>query len=169
MVNTATVTVLNSAFSASDATIVSQQVALAISKTDGQTETVAGLPLTYTIVLANAGPHAAVGVTVSDSLPAGLGGGAWTCTATGASSCPASGSGDLNAAVTVAAGDALTFTVMATPTAGVTQTLTNTASFELPPYMTNTAPGPASAADTTEVVIPVAVVEYKLFLPLLRR
>jgi uncharacterized repeat protein (TIGR01451 family) len=168
LVNTATVTTPDAAVSsASDVTIVSPQVSVTITKTDGVTQVVNGAWLTYTLVLSNAGPDAATGVAVTDTLPAGLTGATWSCLAGPGSTCPANGSGSLAATVTVTAGSAVTFTLQATTSVSATHTITNTASFSLPPPFTNTAPGPASAADLTEVV--VAPPQYRLYLPLSSR
>jgi uncharacterized repeat protein (TIGR01451 family) len=54
-------------------------VDLTVTKTDGQTEAIPGLPITYTITISNAGPSDLVGGAVSDDLPAILLSPAWTC------------------------------------------------------------------------------------------
>src|SRR2546422_4752525 len=91
---------------------------LAITKTDGVTTVNQGATLTYTIVASNAGPSAVTGATVSDVFPAQESGVTWTCAASAGSSCPASGSGNLNASVNLLAGGTATFTATATVTAG---------------------------------------------------
>ena len=62
---------------------------LSITKTDGQTLTVPGAVLTYTLVVRNAGPSAVTGARVTDPVPATLLGVTWTCTASPGSRCPA--------------------------------------------------------------------------------
>jgi uncharacterized repeat protein (TIGR01451 family) len=93
---------------------VAGKVALSVSKTDSVTSVAAGAAPNYVIALTNAGPSAAVSTTVSDPLPTGVVSATWTCAAVGAgSSCPATGSGAINAAVTVAPGGSVTFTDVA--------------------------------------------------------
>ncbi len=101
---------------------------LGITKTDGATSRGAG-PITYTIVVSNAGPNPVTGATVADTLPAMLTGVTWTCAASAGSSCAAaSGSGNIATTVNLAVGNGTaTFTVNATLPTGVTGTLTNTA------------------------------------------
>jgi uncharacterized repeat protein (TIGR01451 family) len=78
---------------------------LSISKSDSATTYVPGGTATYTIVVSNAGPDAAAGVTATDNLPRGVTlDGAWTCTASAGSSCAAASGGndgDTSVVVTV--------------------------------------------------------------------
>src|SRR5207244_8347310 len=90
-------------------TVITPTADLAITKTDGVTSVNQGASLTYTIVVSNAGPSGVVGATVSDVFPAQLSGVTWTCAASAGSSCPASGSGNLNAAVDLLSGGTATF------------------------------------------------------------
>ena len=50
---------------------IAPQADLGVTKTDGQTTAVAGLPITYTIAVGNGGPDAANGATVTDTVPSG--------------------------------------------------------------------------------------------------
>jgi uncharacterized repeat protein (TIGR01451 family) len=59
---------------------------------------------TYQIVVTNLGSTTAFSAEVDDVLPAGLSNGSWTCTAIDGGVCPASGSGDLSALVTLPVG-----------------------------------------------------------------
>ena len=95
-------------------TVITPTADLAITKTDGLTAVNQGTSLTYTIVASNAGPSAVVGATVTDNFPAQLSGVTWTCAASAGSSCAASGSGNLAAAVNLLAGGTATFTATAT-------------------------------------------------------
>lgn len=66
---------------------------LSISKSDSSATYVPGGSASYTIVVSNAGPDAALGVVVTDNLPRGVTlSGAWTCTAGAGATC-SSGSG----------------------------------------------------------------------------
>lgn len=122
---------------------------VAISKTDGLASVAAGGAISYMIVASNAGPGAAPVVNVTDVMPAALTGATWTCAATAGSSCPAGGSGNINAPVSLAAGGSATFTVNATVSAAATGTLVNTASVTVAPL--DPQAGNNSATDTTTI------------------
>jgi uncharacterized repeat protein (TIGR01451 family) len=124
---------------------------LSITKTDGVTTVTAGSVVTYTIVAGNAGPNDALGATVSDTLPASLTGATWTCVASAGSSCPASGSGNINATVNLLAGGTATFTLSATLSASATGTLVNTATVAPPAGTTDPNPANNSATDTDTI------------------
>ena len=72
-----------------ETTSVDPAADLSITKDDGQTEAVAGQPVTYTITVGNAGPSDAVAATVSDVFPAELTSCSWTCVGTGGGTCTA--------------------------------------------------------------------------------
>ncbi len=75
---------------------------VSVAKSDSQTTYTPGGAGTYVITVSNAGPDAASGVAVSDTLPAGMRlSGPWTCAATGSGSCPASGGAPGDAAVSL--------------------------------------------------------------------
>jgi uncharacterized repeat protein (TIGR01451 family) len=128
---------------------------LAITKTDGQASAVPGQTLTYAIVARNAGPAAALGAPVTDAPPASLLGVTWTCVASPGSSCPASGSGAIDAAVDLPAGGAVTFTLGGTLDPTATGTLANTASVAAPPGTIDPSAADNSATDT-DALTPVA-------------
>lgn len=92
---------------------------VSVAKSDGQTTFTPGAGGAFVITVSNAGPDAASGVAVSDTLPVGMRlSGPWTCTASGSGSCPASGG---------AAGDAmvsLSVNVDASGTATITVPVT---------------------------------------------
>ena len=77
---------------------------LSITKTDGAVSAVPGTPVTYTVVVSNAGPSDAVGATVTDVLPASLVAPTWTCTGTGGGICTAAGAGNIADIVTLPGG-----------------------------------------------------------------
>jgi len=89
---------------------------VSVTKSDNQATYTPGAGSTFVITVSNAGPDAASGVAVSDTLPAGMRlSGPWTCTASGGGSCPASGgaAGDaaVNLSVNVDAAGTATITV----------------------------------------------------------
>jgi uncharacterized repeat protein (TIGR01451 family) len=109
---------------------------------------VPGTPVTYTIVVTNIGPSAVTAATVSDALPAGLTGAAWTCTASFGSACPANGAGSIAASVDLAPGGTATFTLTATVSSTATGTLANTATVSVPASVTDPTPANNSATDS---------------------
>ena len=66
--------------SATDVDNLTPQANLEIVKTDGAATAVPGTSVTYSIVVANAGPSAAPGAPIIDTLPAVLSNASWTCT-----------------------------------------------------------------------------------------
>lgn len=86
----------------------------------------AGAPLSYTIVIANAGPAAAPSTTVVDVFPPSLSAVTWTCSATGGATCVSGGSGTIAQSVSLPAGSAATYTVNATVAPGTTGVISNT-------------------------------------------
>jgi len=88
---------------------------LSITKADGVLSAVPGQSVTYTIVVANAGPSNVVGAPVTDTFdPAffDVAAGSWTCAITGSGACgAASGTGNIATAVDLTSGSSATFTV----------------------------------------------------------
>ena len=136
--------------SAADTDTLDVVADLSITKTDNDTNTRPGDPITYLIVVANAGPSAVTGATVVDSMPVGIIGVSWTCTAGIGGACAASGTGDLNELVDLGVGSTVTFTVTGTVTA-TTGTLTNTAQVDVPAGATDPNTADNMATDTTQV------------------
>ena len=126
---------------------VTPQADLGVTKSDGQTTAVPGLPLTYTIVVSNAGPDTATGATVTDVLPAELTGPTWTCVASPESSCTPGGSGNINDTVNLAVGGTATYTVTGTVASDATGTLTNAVTVTPPDDVTDPNPVNDNAAD----------------------
>ena len=99
-----------------------------------------GAQLPYTVTVSNTSAGAAAGVTLTDTAPAGMSLGAWTCTVLNAgnqaSTCPSPlPSGNLNTTVNLSAGAQLQFEATATVTDN-TLDLSNVASLGLPPGST---------------------------------
>jgi uncharacterized repeat protein (TIGR01451 family) len=134
---------------------VTQQADLAVTKTDGQSTVVPGQPVVYTIVVTNAGPSAAAGAIVTDTPPAILTGVSWTCAATAGSTCPASGPGAINHAVSLAVGGSLTYTMTATLAPSATGTLVNSAAVAPPGGLPDPNVANNTATDT-DVIVPLA-------------
>ncbi|MEM9552788.1 MAG: CARDB domain-containing protein [Acidobacteriota bacterium] len=134
--------------SASETTTVTPSVLSAdvsITKDNGVTVAVPGGSVTYTIIAANAGPDDAAGATVTDLFPAILDC-AWTCVASGGSSCSAAGSGDIADTVTLLAGGSATYSAVCAIDSAATGSLVNTATISTPTGDPN--PGNESATDT---------------------
>ena len=95
---------------------------LSITKVDDQEPVIAGTDLTYTVTASNAGPSVATGVTVTDTLPAGV-------TLVSTSGCAEDPVGVPTCSLgTLAPGDAAMFIVVVTVASSTTGVLTNVAS-----------------------------------------
>jgi uncharacterized repeat protein (TIGR01451 family) len=127
------------------------QADVSISKTDGQSSAMAGTPVEYTLVAANAGPSDAPGVLVTDAFPTELSGVSWTCSGAGGGTCAAAGSGDIAESIDLPAGSSVTFTASATIDIGFTGVLSNTASATVGNGVSDPFPGNNTATDTTTV------------------
>ncbi|HEY6173471.1 MAG TPA: hypothetical protein VIX73_03465 [Kofleriaceae bacterium] len=109
---------------ASESAIVLTPADLGIAISDAPDPVAAGGTLTYTIAVSNSGPGASIGLTVLDSLPAGVGyvnasGPGWSCSAmTGTVTC-------LAASLAAAASSSITLVTTAPGSGG---TVSNTAS-----------------------------------------
>ena len=118
----------NNSATDTDAIVAAPIVAdLVVTKTDNMTELVPGTGTVYTIVVTNHGPDAVTGATVTDTAPAGLTFGNWTCVASAGSSCASGGTGNVSTTVSLLAGGTATFTVPATLAAGAPASVANTA------------------------------------------
>ena len=139
--------------SGTDTNPAGPQADLAITKASTPEPYVPGALLTYTIVVSNAGPSDVSNARVQDALPPPLAGFTWTCTASAAGGVRhgVSGSGNIDALVTLPAGTHATFTVTGTVPAGTTGTLTNTATVTPPLGVTDPVPGNNGATDTNPV------------------
>lgn len=110
---------------------------LSITGTDGKTGALAGDASTYTILISNPTASSVSGVTVIDNFPASLTGITWTCTHGVGSTCTASGSGNINDTITLAAGGSVTYIANATISASATGSVQNTARIVLPAGFTD--------------------------------
>lgn len=142
---------LNNSATDSD-TVLVRTADLAISKSHSPAVVVAGTAVQYAITVSNATGNTAVTTTVTDTLPAALTGASWTCLASAGSTCPAGGSGNIAAPVTLAIGGSATFTVSATVSGTASGTVSNTASLSVPANVTDPNSGNNSATDTMNVI-----------------
>lgn len=120
---------------ATDADTIHLNANLGITKTDGLANINAGSPITYTIVVSNAGPDTSNGSIVTDTVPATITGVSWTCgSPTGGATCgAANGSGSsINTTANLPSGSTLRYTVTGTLSASASGTLTNTARIVTP-------------------------------------
>ncbi len=81
----------------------------------------------YVITVENIGTSDVHDATVQDTLPTELSSVSWTCITVGASTCTASGTGDINDTVSIPANGGLIYHVMAVAQADPETTITNTA------------------------------------------
>ncbi len=107
------------------ATAPEADVAVAIAA--DPTAYVAGQPLSYILVVDNAGPAAASPTTVVNILPPALTGATWTCVGSGGGACTANGSGSITDIITLAAGGSATYTITGVVAPGTTGSISNTA------------------------------------------
>ena len=142
---------------------------LALTKTDGLSAAVPGSPVTYTVVVTNAGPSTATAALLTDTVPSAITGVTWTCTANGAGAAcsAASGSGNvISLPVTVRPGSNVTLTISGTlnpTTAAGIGSLTNTANVAPPAGTNDPSLLNNQASDTNDVtpIVDLAVVKTR--------
>ncbi len=133
--------------SATQTTTVTSQADLQISKSDGLASVLPGTVVTYTIVVANAGPSAVTGAAVVDTLPAAITSASWSCTASVGSSCDdPTGTDDINSTINLPVNGTATFTVVANIDSTASGTLANTA--VVTPPVNTVDPDPNNNDDT---------------------
>jgi uncharacterized repeat protein (TIGR01451 family) len=126
---------------------------LQITKTDNQTTTTPGAPLTYQIVVRNNGPNPVTNATVTDTFPASLTNVTWSCVGAGGGNCDQpNGAGNINTTVDLPVNATATFTVNATVSVSATGTIKNIANVATPPGIADTNTPNNMAMDTTDVV-----------------
>lgn len=127
---------------------------LSVSKTNGVTEVVAGLPVSYTISVANLGPSDAPEARVQDFLPPQLRDASWTCSALhGLGDCGvASGQGSINRVVSIPAGETLVWQLDATLRSSALGELSNTVTAQVLGDAIDPVAENNSATDTDTIV-----------------
>jgi uncharacterized repeat protein (TIGR01451 family) len=134
---------------------------LSVAMHDSQTTYVSGMTLTYTIVVANAGPDAASGATVTDTVTTlvPVSGASWTCVATGGATCTAGPvTGNIGDTIDLPVGGLATYTLIVGARAGATADLVNTVTVAPPAGTTDPGPGPDTATDTNTAATLLSVV-----------
>lgn len=127
---------------------------LSITMTDGVTSLDSGDSVTYTIVIANAGPDAAPNTVFRDMMQGGVvlvDNITWTCIGSGGVTCPASGVYFPLQIMDLPVGGTLTYTVTATVTAEETGSVTNTATVTPSPDIEDPDPANNTATDMNTV------------------
>lgn len=145
---------------ATDASPVDVRADLSITKASTPNPYVPGLPLTYTVVVANAGPSDITGARVQDALPPALAAFTWTCVPGAGASCASSaGTGIIDTLVSLPAGANATFVLTGTVPPGLVGPLVNTTSVALPAGAFDPVPGNniASDANATSVIVDLAI------------
>ncbi|MFZ2095780.1 MAG: choice-of-anchor Q domain-containing protein, partial [Anaerolineales bacterium] len=94
-------------------TVVPILADLSLGLTDNTDIAISGQPITYTLIVFNSGPDAAIGALITDTLPEFVTGVSWICIPSPDSSCPSFGSGLIHTAVDLAASGEITFTIAA--------------------------------------------------------
>ena len=125
---------------------------ISVVKTGAAAVAVSGT-VSYVIDVVNAGPGSANGAVFTDTVPAGITGVNWTCTASGQAVCPAaSGTGNTisQTLTNMPMNGRLRYLIIGTAPASATS-LTNTATIAPPPGVTDPNPGNNSSTVTTVV------------------
>jgi uncharacterized repeat protein (TIGR01451 family) len=133
--------------SATDTDTLSPHADLSITNSDGVTTATPGGSVNYTITAANAGPSAAPGSNVTDTLPGSLTC-TWTCIGSGGGTCTASGSNNINDTVGLPIGGSVAYAASCTISASATGSLANTASVAPAAGVIDPTPANNSGTDT---------------------
>ena len=112
---------------ATDTLTVNPAADISVTKSDDVTEAVPGEAVTYTIVVANAGPSTDPAVTLNDTFPGVLSATYTSVAAGGATGNTAAGADDLAETLSMPAGSSVTYTVVVLIDSATTGTLSNTA------------------------------------------
>ncbi len=168
LVNTATIAVpagttnLNPVTFATDTDTQNPIADVRIFKTDGRGQYQPGSTATYTITVANFGPSDVTGARVVDTLPVLLGGATWTASFSNGSG-TASGTGNIDQPINLAAGGSATYTVVAPILSSASGDLVNTATVALPAGVTDPDPANNTSTDvdtTAQVESSIAVYRF---------
>ncbi|HET9049418.1 MAG TPA: beta-propeller fold lactonase family protein [Chiayiivirga sp.] len=138
-------------------TEVSRHADLVVTKTTAVAEVVAGMPVTYSITVHNAGPSDAPSVQVDDVLHVALLNQTWTCsTQLGSGACAhASGHGSIHETANIPVGETLQYQVSAQLSSGTVGTLSNTATAAVLLDANGTALDPDTGNNSSTVTDPI--------------
>jgi uncharacterized repeat protein (TIGR01451 family) len=111
---------------------------------------VPGQPLTYNIVVHNAGPSDVTDAQIQDTVPASLANFHWTCTPDSGAACSVpGGTGSIDALVDIPAGENVTLVLTGSVPSATAGTLTNSASVTPATGSTDLIPGNNSSTSNT--------------------
>ncbi|MCA2979309.1 MAG: cadherin-like domain-containing protein, partial [Myxococcaceae bacterium] len=131
--NAAAVVATNTGTQVVDVPLCLEPANLEATITNSVTSSIPGTSTTYVVRVRNLGPGPASGTRVVNSLPGIITAANWTCAGSGAATCPASGTGSINALVTIPANEEVVFTVNASINPAATGALINGVSVFSPP------------------------------------
>jgi uncharacterized repeat protein (TIGR01451 family) len=110
-----------------------ESVDLSISMQNGQSISIPGKTITYTITIINSGPADVIDAIVTDMFPSSLSNITWKCSATEGSSCQVKeGTGNINNSIDILNGGSITFTSIAKLSPNATGVLINSANVSAP-------------------------------------
>jgi uncharacterized repeat protein (TIGR01451 family) len=133
-----------------------------LSKDDGITTIAPGGTSTYTIKVKNNGPDNVAGATFVDTAPAGMTINSWTCTASTGSACnTTSGTGNINASLSLLNQGTATYTVNATISLAASGSITNKATISAPATVSELISTNNSAQDTNTIKGKVSLILVK--------
>jgi uncharacterized repeat protein (TIGR01451 family) len=136
---------------------------IALTKTTGSTTVQVPGSVGYTITVANVGGAPIANVVVSDPLPTGITGFAWTCTGTGVACPAASGSGAINQTVpNFPVGASLVYAVNATVAANAPPSILNQVTVTPTTAVTCT---PSNQPAPCQASVPVTTVQAPTLVP----
>ncbi|MCW5849363.1 MAG: VCBS repeat-containing protein, partial [Anaerolineae bacterium] len=134
-------------------TVYAHGTDLKLVKTHSSTA-VPGAPFNFDVVVTNQGPNPVLDATVVDNLAAEFATTSWSCAASTGSACPvpASGTGNINAKVSLIVSGVVTFTVGGVLKPGVRGTTANTASVSAPAGMVEIQSNDNGASDSATLM-----------------
>lgn len=141
---------------ATDVATVIAEADLSITKSRVGT-LVSGSAITYRVVAVNNGPADVVGASVVDIIPAELTGATWTCTGPRPDACPAGGSGNISALVSLRNNEQALFIIAATALPTATGAVQNVATISAPVGVTDPNLANNDAIDTSNTVVRTAL------------
>jgi uncharacterized repeat protein (TIGR01451 family) len=110
---------------------------LSVAKSSVNATYTPGVPVTYTVLVSNAGPSDVVGASVVDNAPAGTTISSWSATGSTGTVYTASGSGNISELVNIPSGGSITYTITVNVPSGFTGNLVNTATVTAPNGVTD--------------------------------